>query len=141
MWSIVARTALWARDGEGAARALDHHRALGLHGPAIEATETTISAGLAALAGRSDEARMKYRTALRSWRDLGLLFDEALTAIDMATLLDPVEPEVQAAAEWAREILTRLRAQPFLERLKAAINRSSPPAVPERAPLRDASTV
>ena len=140
-WSIVARTALWARDGEGAARALDRHRAVGSHGPAIEATETTISAGLAALSGRSDEARVTYRTALRSWRDLGLPFDEALTAIDMATLLDPAEPEVQVAAESAREILTRLRAQPFLDRLEAAINRSSSPAVPERARLRDASTV
>ena len=140
-WSVVARTALWARDGEGAARALDRHRAVGSHGPAIEATETTISAGLAALSGRSDEARMKYRTALRSWRDLGLPFDEALTALDMATLLDPAEPEVQVAAESAREVLTRLRAQPFLDRLGAAINRSSSPAVPERARLRDASTV
>ena len=139
-WGIGARTALWARDGEGAARALDHHRALGSHGPAIEATETTISAGLAALSGRSDEARVTYRTALRSWRDLGLPFDEALTAIDMATLLDPAEPEVRAAAETAREILTGLKAQPFLDRLEAAIHRSSPP-VPERARLRDASTV
>jgi len=139
-WGIGARTALWARDGEGAARALDHHRALGSHGPAIEATETTISAGLAALSGWSDDARMKYRTALRSWRDLGLPFDEALTAIDMATLLDPAEPEVWAAAESAREILTGLKAQPFLDRLEAAIHRSSPP-VSERARLRDASTV
>ncbi len=140
-WGIVARTALWARDGEGAARALDRHRASGSRGPAIEAAETTISAGLAALAGRPDEARTKYRTALRSWRDLGLPFDEALTAIDMVTLLDPAEPEVQVAAESAREILTRLRAQPLLDRLEAAINRSSSPAVPERARRRDASTV
>ena len=140
-WSIAARTALWARDGEAAARALDHHRALSLHGPAIEATETTILAGLAALSGRSDEARVTYRTALRSWRDLGLPFDEALTAIDMATLLDPAEPEVQVAAQSARAILTRLRAQPFLDRLEAAISRSSSPAVAERARRRDASTV
>ncbi len=120
-WSIVARTALWARDAERAARALARHRASGSHGPAIEATRSTISAGLTALSGLRDEARMTYRTALRGWRDLGLPFDEALTAIDMATLLDPADLEVRAAAESAREVLTRLGARPFLERLDAAL--------------------
>jgi class 3 adenylate cyclase/tetratricopeptide (TPR) repeat protein len=141
VWSIVARTALWARDGQRAARAFARHRASRSHGPAIEATSSTISAGLAALSGRWDEARMTYRTALRSWRDLDLPFDEALTSIDMATLLDPAEPEVTAATESAREILTRLRAQPFLDRLDAATHRSSSPTVPERARLRDTSSV
>ena len=69
---------------------------------------------------------MTYRTALRSWRDLGLPFDEALTAIDMATLLDPAEPEVRAAAESARETLVRLRAQPLLTRLETALARPGP---------------
>ncbi len=125
-WSVAARTALWARDGERAARALDRHRASGAHGLAIDVTNSTIAAGLAALAGRWDEARMTYRTALRSWRDLGLPFDEALTAIDMATLLDPAEPEVRAAAESARETLARLGAQPLLTRLEAALARPGP---------------
>jgi hypothetical protein len=39
----------------------------------------------------------------------------------MATVLDPSEPDVRAAAESAREILTRLGARPFLERLDAAL--------------------
>ena len=69
---------------------------------------------------------MKYRTALRNWRDLGLPFDEALTAIDMATLLDPAEPEVRAAAESARETLARLGAKPLLTRLEAALARPGP---------------
>ncbi len=125
-WGVVARTALWAGDADRAARALGRHQAAALHGPAIEATRSTISAGLAALDGRSDEARLTYRTALRSWRDLGLPFDEALTAIDMATLLDPAESEVRVAAESARETLARLGAKPFLARLEAALSRSRP---------------
>lgn len=69
---------------------------------------------------------MTYRTALRSWRDLGLPFDEALTAVDMATLLDPADAEVRAAAESARETLGRLGARPFLTRLEAALARTEP---------------
>jgi hypothetical protein len=52
----------------------------------------------------------------------------------MATLLDPAEPEVRAAAEAARVIPTRLRAMPFLDRLDAALARSS--SVTARAPDR-----
>jgi len=49
------------------------------------------------------------------------VWDEALSAVDMATLLDPTEPEVQAAAASAREILTRLGAKPLLALLDAAM--------------------
>jgi hypothetical protein len=50
----------------------------------------------------------------RAWGDLGLAWDEALTGIDMATLLEPADPEVRAAADSARDILTRLGAHPFI---------------------------
>ena len=46
-------------------------------------------------------------------------------AIEMATRLDPELPEVRAAAEAGREILTGLRARPFLDRLEAAMARTS----------------
>jgi hypothetical protein len=52
----------------------------------------------------------------------------------MATLLDPSEPEVQAAAEAAREILVRLRAAPFIARLDAAMARSADRAGHSAAP-------
>jgi hypothetical protein len=87
----------------------------------IEADRTTIHAGLAALDDRPRDALGLYRDALRVWRDLGTVWDEALCVIDMASLLGPGEPEVQAAAERAREILVRLGAQPFIERLDAAM--------------------
>jgi hypothetical protein len=43
-------------------------------------------------------------------------FVEALSAIDMATLL-PDQPETADAVAEARELLTALGARPFLERL------------------------
>ena len=45
----------------------------------------------------------------------------------MATLLDPSEPEVRAAADTAREILVRLEARPFIARLDAAMSRATAP--------------
>jgi class 3 adenylate cyclase/tetratricopeptide (TPR) repeat protein len=133
----AARVALWAGDG---AAALDDLAALdvtGFHGPAVEADRRTIRAGIAALEGRSADALTLYREALRAWRDLGLAWDEALCGLDMATLLEPADPEVRAAAAAAREILVRLEAAPFIARLDAALARSSdrsgPSAEPEPA--------
>ncbi len=118
---MAARAALLARDAASAAADLEALEATGVHGPAIEARETSIRAGLAALDGRPADALALYADAIRGFRDLGVPLDEALTAIEMATLLDPALPEVRAAADAARAILTRLRAQPFLDRLDVAM--------------------
>jgi hypothetical protein len=90
----------------------------------VELRRMTLRAGLAAMEGRRADALAQYREALRGWHDLGLAWDEALTGIDMATLLEPSEPEVRAAAESSREILVRIGAKPYLLRLNAAIGRS-----------------
>jgi tetratricopeptide (TPR) repeat protein len=121
----VARAALWAGDAAAARADLAALDASGVHGPAVEADRRTIRAGIAVLEGRPADALPLYREALRCWRDLGLAWDEALCAIDMATLLDPADPEVRAAAEAAREILVRLEAAPFIARLDAALAHSS----------------
>ena len=78
-------------------------------------------------AGRPNRERRLPPIArrLRAWQGLGLAWDEALCAIDMVTVLDPADPEVRAAADAARTILTRLGAKPMLERLDAAISRSA----------------
>ena len=106
-------------------------------GRAIDGERATIRAGIAALEGRTSDAMSGYREALGVWRDLGLVWDEALCAIDMATLLDPSEPEVAAAAEVGRRTLVRLRAQPFLDRLDVAATRArsaeAAKSVPEQA--------
>jgi hypothetical protein len=46
-----------------------------------------------------------------------------MAGIDMATLLDPASPDVRAAADQSREILVRLGAVPFVERLDLALAR------------------
>ena len=100
-----------------------------------------IQAGLAASEGRAPEALALYRDARRRLRDLKLVFDDALTCIDMATLLDPREPEVVEAAASARETLARLRARPLLDRLDAALDRAAPAPAREPARSKDPSTV
>ena len=122
---LPARAALWDGDLDTTRQDLALFDAAGAHGPPLEADRKTIRAGIAALEGRPSDALALYREALRAWRELGLAWDEALCGLDMATLLDPAEPEVRAAADSAREILTRLGAKPFLERLEVALARSS----------------
>ena len=128
-WSLAsaARAALWAGDAAGAQEDLAELDASGLHGLTAELHRADIRAGLAALEGLPVEALGLYRQASQGWRDIGFLWLEALTAIDMATLLDPAEPEVRAAADSARE--TFIRWGPALhQRLDAAMDRPSRPA-------------
>jgi hypothetical protein len=122
---VAARAALLARDAESAAADLAELALTGVHGTWTEACRTSIRAGIAGLDGRRDEALGLYRGALRTLREAGLPLDEALTSIEMATLLDPADPEVRAALAGGREILTRLAAAPFIAQLDAAVARSS----------------
>ena len=118
----AARALLWAGDLSGARSAL-----AGLvdqHGPAEVTGRGAIEAGVAALEG-DGSALGRYGAVLRMTRDLGLVFDIALIGIDMATLLEPDEPEVAAAAQEAREILVRLEAKPLIERLDRAMARGA----------------
>jgi tetratricopeptide (TPR) repeat protein len=115
---LAARAALWRGDAAAARDATEMLRAAAYYGAAVSADLVTAAAGLAALEGRAGEALAGYRDALGSWRSLGLAWDEALTTIDMATLLDPTTPEVGEAIEAARTILARLGAAPFLVRLE-----------------------
>jgi class 3 adenylate cyclase/tetratricopeptide (TPR) repeat protein len=116
---LAARAAIRAGDAASAATDLAAIEATGARGPAIDARRAAIQAGLAALEGRRADAMSLYREANRRFRDSGLPLDEGLTAIEMATLLDPADPEVRAAVDAGREIFGRLRAQPFLEQLEA----------------------
>jgi tetratricopeptide (TPR) repeat protein len=131
----AAICALWEHDGERAAAALAALDATGAHGRVVDIDRRTIQAGLAALEGRAGEALSAFREALGGWRDLGSPWREALTAITMATLLEPSDPEVRAAAEAAREILVRLAAAPFIVRLDAAMARPSDRAGHLAAPM------
>jgi class 3 adenylate cyclase/tetratricopeptide (TPR) repeat protein len=122
-YTMASRVSLEERDAVAAAFDLAALEATGTHGPAIDARRASIRAGLAALDNRPADALSLYADASRGFRDLGLPVDEALTAIEMATLLDPALPEVRAATDAARDILTGLRARPFIDRLDAAMAR------------------
>jgi class 3 adenylate cyclase/tetratricopeptide (TPR) repeat protein len=120
----AARPALWASDVAAYREDAAAVDATGFHGRVVEARRATLSAGLAALEGRHGEAVGLYRAALAAWRELHVTWEEALTGIDMVSVLDPSQPEVSAAGASTREILVRLGAQPYLERLEAALSRS-----------------
>jgi tetratricopeptide (TPR) repeat protein len=88
----AARAALWNLDRQTALTDLRAVDDTGIHGRVVEIRRLTIRAGLEALDGRVVEALAGYRDALRGWRELRIPWDEALTSIDMATLLDPAHP-------------------------------------------------
>jgi class 3 adenylate cyclase/tetratricopeptide (TPR) repeat protein len=136
---LVARASLWAGKTEEIRQVLDEVAPLS-RGAALSADILTIRAGLAALENRPTDAMSLYRDALRSWQALGLQWDEALCSIDMATVLDPSDPEVRAAAESARSILARLGAAPFLARLTTAMSRTSA-ASGEQRPTEETASV
>jgi hypothetical protein len=115
-------------------------------GPALDADRTRIRAGVAALEGNIAEAVGLYRDAIHADRGLGLAFDAALTGIDVATVLGPVEQSAAEVAEWieaARATLERLEARPLLERLDLASAAPAPvsPADSARASTREAKPV
>ncbi len=122
--SHSGHAALCGRDLAGAQACLDAVQSIGRRGRWLAAGRTTIRAGIAALEDRPDEARSLYSESLRGWHELGMPWEEALTAIDMATLLDPADPAVRAAAQAAHEILAGLGARPFVERLAEAMART-----------------
>jgi class 3 adenylate cyclase/tetratricopeptide (TPR) repeat protein len=139
--ATAARLGLWLGDAAGALSDLEALDATAAKGPAVDLRRQGLQAGIAALEGRAVEAIGGYREALAQARIHGVPWDEALSGLEMATLLDPADPEVLAAANSAREIFVRLGAKPFLDRLDAALERQRSESAPEPERLRDASSV
>jgi class 3 adenylate cyclase len=127
-WPLVIRSTLWSGDTTAAARAVDRLAASGFTGRALDADLVAARAGVAALDRRGADALAGYREALRGYRSLGLIFDEAAALVDVATLLPPAElalPEVATLLAPVRETLGRLGATPFIARLDSAATASS----------------
>lgn len=116
----AASVALWQEDAVEARRMLESFATAGGFGPIAEGRRHVIEAGIVALEGRPAEALPLYREGLRKFQIAKAVWDEVLTGLTMAQLLDPAEPEIAAVIASTREILERLRAKPFLERLDAA---------------------
>jgi hypothetical protein len=113
----AAHPALWMHDLESARTLLARLEENAGSGPAAIARRTTVQAGVAALEGRVAEAKALYADALRGWRDTNGVWDEALTGLDMAELMDATDPDVAEVLTSTRQILERLGAKPYLARL------------------------
>ncbi len=120
----AAHAALFAGDASSARAALERLDGTGAHGRALDMDRAAIRAGLAAIDGRTAEAISGYRSALAGWRDLGLPWDESLTALEFVRLVGPEDPEANAAGTAARTILERLSATVILAMLDRAMGRS-----------------
>jgi tetratricopeptide (TPR) repeat protein len=124
-----ARAAIWLGDGTTAHRMRDLF-SVERAGRRTDAVLATVDAGIAMLEGRSADARNLYADALKRWRDLGLPFWLAMCELDIA-ITGAMEPdERRRAADEAREIFERLRAQALIDRLDTALDadRSRPSA-------------
>ena len=144
---LAARAALWASDLAAASELVDQLASSPGRAQAFELDLVTMRAGVAALEGRRSESISGYRDALRGWRSLGVVFDEALAVVDMAILLSPTDREMAESStliEAARETLTGLGANPFLARLEAVpaaqttarpVSRETPVTTSAEAPV------
>jgi class 3 adenylate cyclase/tetratricopeptide (TPR) repeat protein len=120
----AARSAHWRGDVDAVRGLLARIDATGYQAPVVEARRTSLRADIAALEGNTGEALRLYLEAIRAWHDLQVVWEEALTGLDMVVALDPAKPEVAAVASATRQIFERLEARPYLERLDAALARS-----------------
>jgi class 3 adenylate cyclase/tetratricopeptide (TPR) repeat protein len=122
---MLARCALWAGMPEQASAAAEIRRQSGSHGRGLNAGTRANEAGIAALTGHPDEAAAAYRDAIRQWRDLGCWFDLAMCELDFVKFVGGESPDVEAAADEARSIFTRLGAPALLQRLDEAVGLSN----------------
>jgi class 3 adenylate cyclase/tetratricopeptide (TPR) repeat protein len=115
--------AVWATDVAKAETHRQEFEKTGGTGSMRDARSTVLRAGIAAREGRAVESANLFRDAIRNWRATGAVWDEALAGITMAQLLAPADPDVAEVVRSTREILERLRAQPYIERLDRAVSR------------------
>ena len=126
----AGRMATWARDTAAAQLILDRLDALGIRGRAIDTDVAVIRAGLLAIEGRRPEAVAAFRAALVDYRELGLVWDEALTGIGFLRLVGADDRDARAAADESRVILERLGARPILAILDEALGSREAAATP-----------
>jgi class 3 adenylate cyclase len=115
--AMAGHAALWSRDAARAKAALRYIEEMRMRGRVLDATRMTLEAGIAALSGKRDDAINGFGEAARLFRELDLPFALAVTLLDMIATLGPELPATRSAADEAREVLTRLRANALLQRL------------------------
>ncbi len=115
---LGVRASLWLRDAAGVREVLGESDVS--VGRATDLRFCAIRAGLAALEGRTDDARAGYLAAESGLRDLGIRFELGLANLEHAVFLAG-DPSAAAAAEEARAVFTELGATTLLARLPAAV--------------------
>ena len=107
---------------EGALDAID---AAALHGRVLDVERQALRAALSAHDGDREGAGREYAAVLPELAEMGLAYKRALVVLDMALVLGPDHPVVQASVDDARAILERLGARPFLARLDELMGEST----------------
>ncbi len=116
----AGRLAIVQRNADALREAIEGFRSVGLRGRAVPAYLAELSAGLAALEGRSADARAGFDEALRRYRELELPFQVALGGVSAAFALGVGDPALRGQVEEGREILLGLGAAPILRILDQA---------------------
>lgn len=109
--SLKARAALWTRNPGAAAATRAQMEPF--RGRLMSAMRATTDAGLAALAGRREDALSAYESAAKSWAELDSPVDRAFCELDKVVLLGDAR-SAEDAARAAREIFTDLHSQPLV---------------------------
>jgi class 3 adenylate cyclase/tetratricopeptide (TPR) repeat protein len=135
----AVRAALLTGDAKRARKALDIHLARPDRGRMISADRLYLGAGVRALEGDPGGALGDFRSAAGEYRDLGLPVSLGFCLVMFAVVLGPDVPEARAAADGARELLTRLGSPTLLARLDDGLARwAGRSAAPRDALVRSA---
>ncbi len=134
----AARAAIWAGDLPTAERLTVEIAKEWAHGRCANARLTALKAGIAALAGRRDDAITGYASAIPTLRELGLEVDAVQTMLDMARTLGATEPATLPWLKEARASIERLRMPGLNALLEVARGGSEGSA---RAEVPDAAVV
>jgi tetratricopeptide (TPR) repeat protein len=112
-----ARASLWGGDLQGVRATLGALDAGAVHGRVVDLERRAFGAALSAHDGDRERAAREYAAVLPELAEMGLAYKQALIVLDMALVLGPDDPAVQASVDDARAILDRLNARAFSARL------------------------
>ena len=115
------RGALWLRDLPGVRSLAERIEGDPSRTPFADAVRSTARGGLASLEERTADAVAHFQEAIRRWHETGYDWTAAETALDFAWAVGPQFPEARQAADEARAVFERLRANVYLERLDAVM--------------------
>jgi tetratricopeptide (TPR) repeat protein len=133
---LAAHVAIWSRHLERARHVGRLLTELPATGSWTQVMRALNAASIAAMEGRTTEAVAAFMDVISRMRQMEQSFEAARGTVDAAVLL-PDRSEIRALVDVARPLLVELRAQPYLDRLDAALAEAS--AVPPVPASSDAA--